>query len=789
MNKNDENNKSIDITHVIREAASSLSYQNPCLAEKSFNLYDSMSALDLMEPKMDGCEIDARYYLDPTRRYCEGIPNTLCTRDSNSSSGANGNTTGICDTVAETNHVTVPPRPIPSGLSTCLSLPWSDENGTPLTVAKTRIILVEMLVRIESLLAGNSIGETVYTCLYAHNSILLDMHRHLKRNILCDDMKGTNDRNEQQDETNMTSRLLQETVYASTRLMLKLAETIVNIVQRADIYQEEDFTFHHYHRSCNPCYDFGRSLEQAITQDGDSVYADLYALVGEIKQKWSDWVSSFPSLECDSSKNVTARDDERDGKMVCFCLDVMVHFLEACHVLSSLTKDNIVENVQMLQGKIFDNLLPMRELVSLLNDDNGEKQQSQPLQQDMEKHQPKNLSAAAAVAAETIFSAFDPYMNRPLLGNTPVRQVAFSLPMDAVQNLACIYQQLESSLCTLLLKGNTLGRIQRILSNLSSPLFSSSSLSSISDVQSPNKLNILCRSLIVINLYLDDLLLGQYDFSLLIAEDMYLHAVPRSIFSLVQGKHYLERLCKPFYDILKLYTLNRNRQRAFMDIVMFQEWNKLQAEAATVDVCFQQELGLAHGHDDVTGSRGGGNNSRPVALYMSNYILSTKLGLMEHHIGLGIELGLFHGHYHLLTAFWYREFLLSARLSILSAMKEQLEARKAMEEQIRQEEHISLEQEKLKLNKGKKKGKKKSSKVSKKLEKDNSSQVLHSTSSLDIVNNAEENEQVAEYIYWNVKRMLCRGCVRVSTVLPSSVFFHNIMSMRNNCVCMIGHEK
>ncbi len=53
----------IDITELVNEACESLSYSNPLVCKKeTFNLYDSMSALDLMEPKMDGCQIPIEYY-------------------------------------------------------------------------------------------------------------------------------------------------------------------------------------------------------------------------------------------------------------------------------------------------------------------------------------------------------------------------------------------------------------------------------------------------------------------------------------------------------------------------------------------------------------------------------------------------------------------------------------------------------------------------------------------------------------------------------------------------------
>jgi hypothetical protein len=149
---------------------------------------------------------------------------------------------------------------------------------------------------------------------------------------------------------------------------------------------------------------------------------------------------------------------------------------------------------------------------------------------------------------------------------------------------------------------------------------------------------------------------------------------------------------------------------------------------------------------------------------------------MEHHIGLGIELGIFHGHYHLLTAFWYREFLLSTRLSILSSMKEKLIARMAMEEKIRLEE--LADQEKSKGNKGKKKGKRNNKKNAVDSVK-NASQSLQSTEPWKLTYSEGKHEQDTEHMFLNAKKMLCRGIVRVSAIECVKVAFLSLSCCAN----------
>jgi hypothetical protein len=44
-----------DITALCRDATSELNYQNPMINIPDFSLFDAMSAVELMDPKMDQC--------------------------------------------------------------------------------------------------------------------------------------------------------------------------------------------------------------------------------------------------------------------------------------------------------------------------------------------------------------------------------------------------------------------------------------------------------------------------------------------------------------------------------------------------------------------------------------------------------------------------------------------------------------------------------------------------------------------------------------------------------------
>ena len=672
-----------DITILIQEAVSLLSHENPFIAEESFNLYDSMSALDLMEPKMDGCEIDESYYKNK-----RGIIHGRNNRDPNGSDHQEHKENDMHSKNNEepcARSITVPPRPVPSSIQNS-SLPWTNENPAtkdsdrvPLTFRTARVILVEMLICLECFLAGNSVAESVYTCIYTHESILNDMHRQIEER-----------EKEETENGNQETHLLQNTIFTSTLVLLKLAEIIRDIVQRADIYEEEDFTLNAYH------FDFGASIGP-MGQDPQTVLFQVEEIQALLKNY---------STPHDGENDVNS--SKKDLDVIIYSMDYMANLLEACTTLASLTKDNVIHQTQALRDIISSNSKNMENLI-------------------LEVQSFFDNSFYTELDERVIFSAFDPYINRHLFGNTPVRQVVFSTPLRAVQHLCKINNELESSLCTLLLSGNTLARIRRILSNTSS---------------SPRNLSILSRSLIIVNLFFDNMLLGQHALPVLIANDMHQNAVPQTISTTLYGRQFLERLCKPVYDLLKLYTLNRNRQRNYLDVVMLKDWNGLQEEAATVDICFQREFGLE------------GNPGS--MLYVSNYVLATTIGLMEHHVGLGIELEIFNGHYHLLTAFWYRDFLLSTRLNVMTGMRDQLKARKAMEEMIRLEE-IATQQKQANKSAKKKKGKK----VSKKGGQTNGSEAVDEQSFLKV--SIEDDEDMVEFLQLTVKRTLCRGIVRVSS--------------------------
>lgn len=312
---------------------------------------------------------------------------------------------------------------------------------------------------------------------------------------------------------------------------------------------------------------------------------------------------------------------------------------------------------------------------------------------------------------ELLQRTFDPYVNRPLFGNSPVRKVVFLEPKESLPILSNYISQIDWALCDLVLQGDTLSRIRRFLDKLSK-----------------SSINILTRSLIVLNLYFDDKLLGKSALLEVIVKNMQeVTGVPDEIFETKHGQIFLNRLAKPLYDTLKLRLLNRNRQRTYLEAVILADWSQLQQEAHVVDMHYRKERNL--------------DSSIPP--YTSHYVLSYLVELMDRYVSIGVELSLFQGQEDFAIVYWYRDFLLSTLLNNLQAMQRIKLAVKAAEQQ----SHHKVKKKHYGKN-----------------DKNGDSQ--HG--------DQEDLEYEFGLMVFDLKRNLCRGLVRVSTIRIGSL----------HCVCL-----
>jgi hypothetical protein len=198
----------MDITSLVAQCAASLTFANPLLCTESFSLQDSMAAMELLDAKMDSCEIPASQLIVP-----------------------NGNN--------KTDDEVLFPRPAPTKLDDDFSpLPWAD-----LSTRDSVYVAVESLVRLESMLGGASVVESTYTCLYAHTAVCLDM-----KNRLDPPNNSLTERFEKLLLSSSKPRgtLAQHVIYATTLALVEITEIMRSIILHGDIYEEEDFCANTY---------------------------------------------------------------------------------------------------------------------------------------------------------------------------------------------------------------------------------------------------------------------------------------------------------------------------------------------------------------------------------------------------------------------------------------------------------------------------------------------------------------------------------------------------------------
>ena len=537
------------------------------------------------------------------------------------------------------------PRPSPTGLDDIIDpLPWED-----LTILDAAHISLQNLIRLESLLSGSSVVESTFTCLYAHLPVVEDMKARLGPSSLTEQIQAIMLKPKRRGTT------AQHVVYASTLLLLELTDVIRSIVLNADIYEEEDFTVSTY------------GIKVYNNNDED-IINEVSKVVERIKEETDD-------------------QDSDQVQAIQMILNFQMDFLRICTSLMSLsgvTRNvrDVLEETQKVSRRAVETMKKLLKVTNRLEND-------------------KSDSVKALIR-----KTFDSHVNRPLVGNAPVRKIIFKDPNESLMVLSTIARDFESSLCNLMLKGNTLGRIQRMMS-----------------VISGSSANILIRSLILLNLYFDDQLFGQHSLTDMIIKNIQqLSLAPDEVVTYKYAEAFVNRLAKPIYDVLKVLMLNRNRQRAYIDAVMLRDWSSLFEEAHLVDSTYKKE-----------------NPETP--LYFSLYVLIHTIQLMDHFVALGIELDLFCGEHETAVAFWYRDFLLSSLLSQLSTMRQVKKLNKQAKVQAAESKNTSRQQ------RGKKKGRKTGSSKG-------GTQIQAPT--------AEDMEDEFDFLLLNLKRGVCRGIVRVS---------------------------
>jgi hypothetical protein len=202
----------IDVTHLFQQCAQQLTpeYAFLCHEEIHFNLYDAMAASQLGHEKMDCCQVPP--YL------------------------------------TKTEEPYVFPRPPPTGLSSAFTTLLWDEWTEPQVLG----FALQILVRLQALCTGASVGESTFTCLYAHAPVLQDMEDRLfpLEQALSEQWNLTNDDASKADTENKILSYhgtpQQFMIYVLSLSLSEITKIFRSIVHNADIYEEEDYVAQTY---------------------------------------------------------------------------------------------------------------------------------------------------------------------------------------------------------------------------------------------------------------------------------------------------------------------------------------------------------------------------------------------------------------------------------------------------------------------------------------------------------------------------------------------------------------
>uniref|UniRef100_A0AAV1USC2 NAA35-like TPR repeats domain-containing protein n=1 Tax=Peronospora matthiolae TaxID=2874970 RepID=A0AAV1USC2_9STRA len=161
--------------------------------------------------------------------------------------------------------------------------------------------------------------------------------------------------------------------------------------------------------------------------------------------------------------------------------------------------------------------------------------------------------------------------------------------------------------------------------------------------------SVIARSYVLLFLYADSKIYGEYNFMDWLSAAMVMNGVPSVLLSTQEGVLYSSRCIETVYESLKVFLHNRSRQRARIEYLLG-EWSILQADAAAVDERFTTEMNIpkaAHPR------------------YFTAWTLEESVHLMTQYVVLGLELGLY-APSEFGTAYWYLDYLEGSRLQNLN---------------------------------------------------------------------------------------------------------------------------
>jgi hypothetical protein len=371
--------------------------------------------------------------------------------------------------------------------------------------------------------------------LWFHDGVLYDMAERLGVNDTCATLHTYENEEKQQQQQQQQQQITTTCddndeltvarwiLFASSLGMVRIAEAVRLVVVSADFYEEEDFgvTLH------------GEKATTTVTTTGDT----------SVKNGGSTTMRFCPALQGSQYCEIVweiALSHIRSYRSSCTVANLgEVHstiealenilrlqqsFFQAVHMLSNLNGNTVRDFTKMAVRRSRDTVSFLSKLRS--NDSvielskvglvglNGQ------LRTRCDQPELNRLSSAS----------FDPFVNRRFLGNAPVRKACFRSLFDVMASLSILAAELEWGVCDPILHGNSFKRITTMLENnslrgcggavpiLAHEVVVSSTKKGGLETEAQFGMSVLSRSLVVLNLYFDDKLFGQYDFAYLVGK-------------------------------------------------------------------------------------------------------------------------------------------------------------------------------------------------------------------------------------------------------------------------------
>eukprot|EP00804_Cyclotella_cryptica_P004040 CCRYP_015446-RA/>CCRYP_015446-RA protein AED:0.25 eAED:0.25 QI:1054/1/1/1/1/1/4/1029/442 len=424
--------------------------------------------------------------------------------------------------------------------------------------------------------------------LWCHEGVVSDMAERLNVwTVLETEVDGGGDEEE--------GTVAQWALFASTLGVVRIAEAVRSIVVDADIYEEENFgpdSFGNILTLSRVEIDKIDLPLDASNQEEDptNICSGLNRENRLVNNLWDVAISKLKQYQL-SCTDESARSTIEALVLI---LQTQQSFFLAIQMLYNLNDKNVVVSTRRATEYSRETVRLLKRLRSNLFVERYAKHGL--IESDGRLCDVTWISGHLENQACRIFlsASYDPFVNRRSLGNAPIRKARFRQIFHVIDSISNLTSELEWAVCDVMLNGNTLGRITRMLTNNSLRGSGGAGVVPAPPTGGPSPkvgTNILSRSLLLINLYFDDKLLGQYDFTDIIGQHMVqLCAVPESMIESTGS--WLARLAKPLYDTLKALCLDRHRERTWTESILLPAFGALQTEAASMDEIFRGHIVL-----------------------------------------------------------------------------------------------------------------------------------------------------------------------------------------------------